>query len=66
MEAQNSNEEMFGFEHTAEIIRQGCQEDLSAEALLERVLSEVKAFSGDRPQEDDQTIVVVAVEREHG
>ncbi len=61
MEAMNTEDEMFGFEQTAEIIRQGCQAGLSADALLERVLSEVRDFSGERDQEDDQTIVVVGV-----
>ena len=62
MEAQNGAEEMFGFERTAEVIRTGCAEDLPAEGLLERVLSEVRSFSGDRPQEDDMTCVVVRVD----
>ena len=62
MEAQDVGEEMFGFERTAEVIRTGCKEDLPAEGLLERVLGEVTAFSGDRPQEDDMTCVVVHVE----
>ena len=53
---------MFGFERTAETIRQGCQEGLAAEALLERIISEVKAFAGEEPQGDDQTIVVLHVE----
>ena len=62
MEARNAEGEMYGFDQTAEIVRQGCQEGLSSEALLERILSDVRAFSGDHPQEDDQTIVVVGVE----
>ena len=62
MEARNAEGEMFGFDQTAETVRQGCQSDLSSEALLERILSEVRSFSGDQPQEDDQTIVVVGVE----
>lgn len=53
---------MFGFDQTAETVQQGCQAGLSAEALLERLLSDVRRFSGDNPQEDDQTIVVVGVE----
>ena len=32
------------------------------DALLDRVLNEVRTFSGERDQEDDQTIVVVGVE----
>ena len=62
IEARNPDGEMFDFERTAQAIRTGCREGLSAEGLLERVLSEVNVFSGDRPQEDDQTIVVVGVD----
>ncbi len=35
---------------------------LLSESLVDRILSEVRAFSGDQPQEDDQTIVVARVE----
>ena len=52
MEARNSAGDMFGFEKTAETVRQGCQAGLSAEALLERMLSEIRTFSGDHPQDD--------------
>jgi len=62
IEVTNTGGEMFGFERTAEVIRRGCQEDLSAEALLAHVIQEVKAFSKDIAQGDDQTIVVVQVE----
>jgi sigma-B regulation protein RsbU (phosphoserine phosphatase) len=62
VEAGNTAGEMFTFERTAETIRQGCQEGLSAEALLERIISEVKAFTGEEPQGDDQTVVVLHIE----
>lgn len=62
MEAWNTEDEMFGFDQTAETILQGCQDGLSADALLNKLLGAVKDFSGEREQEDDQTIVVVAVE----
>jgi len=61
IEALDTAEQMFGFEQTAETVLQGCREDLSAEALLERILEEVKAFAGEMPQGDDQTIVVLQV-----
>ena len=60
IEAVNAEDELFGFERTAEIIRGSCQQGLSADETLERILSEIRTFSGERPQEDDQTIVVVA------
>ena len=61
MEARNARGDMFGFDKTAETLRQGCEEGLGSEALLERMLHEVRRFSSDHPQEDDQTIVVVGV-----
>jgi len=64
IEAENAGGELFGFERTAETIRKGCQEDLSAEGLLDRIIQEVKAFAGDTPQRDDMTVVVLRVERE--
>lgn len=62
-EAANRQAELFGFERTAETIRQGCAEGLSAEALIDRLIGTVKAFAGDVPQGDDMTVVVLKVER---
>ncbi|HLA40725.1 MAG TPA: PP2C family protein-serine/threonine phosphatase, partial [Candidatus Glassbacteria bacterium] len=62
IEAANAAGGQFGYERTKEVIRRGCQEDLSAEALLARIIQEVKAFSGEVPQGDDQTVVVLRVE----
>lgn len=62
IEAANSEEEIFGFEQTAETIRAGCAEGLSAEALIDRLISAVQTFAGDEPQGDDITCVVVRVE----
>ena len=61
-EAANATGDMFGFEHTAEVIRAGCSEGLSPEELIDRLIAEVKAFTGDEPQADDMTCVVVKVE----
>jgi len=52
---------LFGFERTAEVIYRGCRENLSAAELLDRIIGEVKMFTGDVPQGDDQTMVVLAV-----
>jgi len=62
IEAENSEEEMFGFERTAETIEMGCQDNLTAPQLLDYLISEVKTFTGDAPQGDDQTVVVLQVE----
>ena len=62
IEAGNAQEEIFGFERTEEAIRQGCREDQSAEELIDRLIGAVKAFTGDAPQGDDMTVVVLKVE----
>ena len=62
IEAENIDGEFFGFERTAETIRQGCQEGLSAETLIDRLIGAVQAFAGDAPQGDDMTVVVLKVE----
>jgi len=61
-EATDADGEQFGFEQTAEVLRQGCSEGLSPEGLIDRLIGEVKAFTGDEPQADDMTCVVVKVE----
>ena len=61
-EATSSEEQLFGFDRTMEVIRQGCSENLSPEDLIERLIGEVKAFTGDEPQADDMTCVVIKVE----
>ena len=61
-EAGNATGEQFGFEHTAEVIRQGCSEGLSPAELIDRLIDEAKAFAGQEPQGDDMTCVVVKVD----
>ncbi|MBT4498643.1 MAG: SpoIIE family protein phosphatase, partial [Gemmatimonadetes bacterium] len=60
-EATNEREEMFGFEQTAETIKQGCVEGLSAEMLIDRLIDAAKSFAGAAPQGDDMTAVVLRV-----
>ena len=60
-EAVNSECEMFGDERIQATIRQGCTEGLSAEALVDRLLAEVRSFCGDVAQKDDMTCAVVRV-----
>ena len=61
IEAENAEGEIFGFEQTAETIRQGCGEGLSAERLIDHLISVVKEFTGETPQGDDMTVVVLKV-----
>ncbi|MBT4500491.1 MAG: SpoIIE family protein phosphatase [Gemmatimonadetes bacterium] len=62
-EASNAKEEMFGFGRTANIVRQACAENLSAEELIDRLINSVKGFTGDAPQMDDMTVVVMKIEK---
>ena len=62
IEAGNADEDIFGFEQTAETIREGCAEGLSAEVLIDRLIGAVQAFAGDEPQGDDMTCVVLKVD----
>jgi len=58
-EATASDGRIFGFERTAEIVCQACAENLSPDALIDRLLDSVKSFTGDAPQEDDMTCVAL-------
>ena len=60
-EAEDRDGDLFGFERTVEVIGAGCRDGLSAEALIERLLAEVKGFCGGAAQGDDQTIVAMRV-----
>lgn len=62
IEAENKEEEIFGFELTAATIGNGCKKNLTAPQLLDYLIVEVKAFTGATPQGDDQTVVVLQVE----
>ena len=59
--SNGASEQIFGFDGTAEVIRQACAEDLDVEALIERVVAAVDDFAGDAPQSDDRTIVALQV-----
>ena len=61
IEAANAQEDFFGFERTAQTIRQGCQEGLSAEELIDRLVGVVQVFADNEPQADDMTVVVLRV-----
>ena len=62
IEAENREGEIFEFERTAEAIRKGCNEDLSAESLIDHLIGPVMNFAGDTPQGDDITVVVLKVD----
>ena len=58
-EADNGRDQLFGFDHTTRVVRQACSEGLSPEELIGRLVGEARAFTGDEPQADDMTCVVV-------
>ena len=62
IEAENTIGEQFGFERTREAIHKACEEGLSAEAAIDRILEAVDAFTGDALQGDDMTCVILRVE----
>ncbi len=56
-EAINAQEEIFGEKRLLDIVRENVH--LSAQAILDRILSDVKKFAGDMPQFDDITLFIV-------
>jgi len=62
IEAANSQEEIFGFERTEEVILSGCLAGLGADELLEEIIEKTEHFAGDTPAEDDRTCIVIEVE----
>jgi len=53
----NEKEELFGEDRLKAIIRENAR--LSSQEILDRILSGVLEFSGDMPQFDDNTLLVV-------
>ena len=58
-EAADAEGSLFGFERTAAAVSTGCSEGLPALALIDRLIAEVRAFTGSEPQADDMTCVAV-------
>ena len=63
MEATNGQGDLYGFKKTSEIIQEGCRAGMGAETLLQHILGEVREFAGGSPQADDQTVVVLEIEK---
>jgi len=61
VEAEDRAGHMFGFERTSYAIREGCRRGLSADELAEFIPDEVRSFTGDVDQQDDQTVVAIEV-----
>lgn len=56
-EAMNHEKEFYGFDRLKQLL--AGVDGLSAKETRERILAEVKAFTGSAPQHDDMTVVVV-------
>jgi serine phosphatase RsbU (regulator of sigma subunit) len=58
-EAQNANKEAYGMQRLKRIVQDTASENLSAEAIKEAILADVKTFIGQREHLDDITVVVL-------
>jgi serine phosphatase RsbU (regulator of sigma subunit) len=57
VEAMNEAEEIYGFERLLEVVKAGGS--MTAEALHQEILNNVSEFTGNAPQHDDLTVIVV-------
>jgi sigma-B regulation protein RsbU (phosphoserine phosphatase) len=63
VEAVNDKDELYGFDRFLTSIEEGWE--LSASALLDKLIGDVMRYVGDVEQHDDLTAVVVKVEKEN-
>ena len=61
IEAQDEDEQIFGFERTQDAVNRLSSMGLPAAQIIEELLREVDAFRGGAEQHDDQTVLVVEV-----
>ena len=61
-EAANVEGDLFGFDRTLDATRAACDRGLPPDEVIDHVLAAVRVFTGDAPQGDDMTCVVVKVE----
>lgn len=59
VEAMNKDEELFGFEQLLHIVKES--QSSTAESMLDEIMKRVKDFTGDAPQHDDLTVIVLNV-----
>jgi len=57
VEAMNEQEELYGFDRLIEIVK--TSQTLTAELLLKEIQRKVNEFTGNAPQHDDITIIVI-------
>jgi sigma-B regulation protein RsbU (phosphoserine phosphatase) len=56
-EARNPDDEMFGHDRLLNLVDDVC--DRSAHAIADRLFEAIDRFGVGRPQDDDQTLVVI-------
>jgi len=61
VEAMNKRRKIYGFEKLQEVIKTSKAD--TAEALMNDIIKSVSAFTGDAPQHDDLTIIVVSADK---
>ncbi|MEW6751800.1 MAG: SpoIIE family protein phosphatase [Candidatus Latescibacterota bacterium] len=61
-EAAGAQGELFGFERAVEALRAGCAAGLPPQGLIDHLVAAVRSFTGEAPQGDDMTCVVLRVE----
>jgi phosphoserine phosphatase RsbU/P len=64
VEAMNERKEIFGFERLLNVLQTAGP--ISAVELLREILNRIKRFTGNAPQHDDLTVIVVSVEDNAG
>lgn len=62
IEADDRFGHMFGFDRMAYLVREGCRQGYSSRDLVDYLMRQVDIFSEGKPQQDDQTVIVVSVE----
>jgi serine phosphatase RsbU (regulator of sigma subunit) len=60
VEAMNEKQEIFGFERLLDVLQSAGP--ISADELLRDILNQVKLFTGNAPQHDDLTLIVIGVD----
>jgi serine phosphatase RsbU (regulator of sigma subunit) len=61
VEAMNKKEEIYGFERLQEVIK--TSKASKAEALMNDIITSVSDFTGNAPQHDDLTMIIVSVDK---
>jgi len=58
VEAMNEQEEMYGFDRLLKVVQ--AEMEITAEAILKKILYKVNTFAGGSAQHDDLTVIVIS------